>query len=268
MVESPYRIKPGRNVDLSKYVTDDTGDFEDKSAAKPEVDRDLKRLVKLQDLLYASGKHALLIVFQAMDAGGKDGSISHVFSGVNPQGCEVTSFKVPTQEELAHDYLWRYHRACPKHGMIGIFNRSHYESVLVERVHELVPEKVWSKRYDQINEFEEMLVSEKTVILKFFLHISKEEQKRRFEERLKDKTKNWKFSYSDLAERKYWDEYMTAWKELLKKCSTDYAPWYVIPSDHKWYRNWCLSDTIVRALKELKMKYPPAPKGLKKIKIK
>jgi PPK2 family polyphosphate:nucleotide phosphotransferase len=268
MSDALYRVKPGKKVDLSDWPTGETGPLKDKSAAKPLVERDLARLVELQDLLYASGKHALLIVLQAMDAGGKDGSISHVFSGVNPQGCNVTSFKVPTHEELAHDYLWRYHLACPKRGMIGIFNRSHYESVLVERVHKIAPKHIWSKRFDQINQFEGMLTVEGTVILKFFLHISKQEQKRRLEARLKDKNKNWKFDLNDIAERGHWSQYMTAWKDILEKTSTDDAPWYVVPADHKWFRNWFLSDRIVRALENLKLKYPPAPKGIKHIKIK
>jgi PPK2 family polyphosphate:nucleotide phosphotransferase len=268
MIDSPYRVKPGKRVDLSKWKTDDTGGLKDKSAAKPLVEENLFKLIRLQDKLYASGTHALLIVLQAMDAGGKDGAISHVFSGVNPQGCQVTSFKVPTQEELAHDYLWRYHKACPRRGMIGIFNRSHYESVLVERVHKLVPEKVWSKRYAQINHFEQVLTTEKTIVLKFFLHISKEEQKRRLQARLKDESKNWKFQPSDLAERQHWSDYKKAFEDLLHECSTDEAPWFVVPSDHKWFRNWVLSDTIVRALEELNLKYPPAPKGVRKIKIK
>src|ERR1700683_3639383 len=197
MIESPYLVKPGTKVELDHWSTDDTGKFVDKAAAKPIVKRNIEKLIELQELLWASSNYALLIVLQAMDAGGKDGAIAHVFSGVNPQGCNVTSFKVPNSEELAHDYLWRYHKACPRRGMIGIFNRSHYESVLVERVHNLVPEKVWSKRYAQINDFERMLTAEKTVVLKFFLHISKSEQKTRFTARLDDKTKNWKFSPAD-----------------------------------------------------------------------
>jgi PPK2 family polyphosphate:nucleotide phosphotransferase len=190
MSQSPYRVEPGEKVDLSHWSTDETGSFADKAAAKPATQKNIRRLIELQELLYASSKHALLIVLQAMDAGGKDGAISHVFSGVNPQGCFVTSFKVPSHLELAHDYLWRYHNACPVRGMIGIFNRSHYESVLVERVHKIVPREIWSKRYEQINDFEQMLASEKTVILKFFLHISKKEQKKRLQARLDDKTKH------------------------------------------------------------------------------
>jgi PPK2 family polyphosphate:nucleotide phosphotransferase len=267
MIDSPYRVKPGAKVDLTDWPTDDTGPFADKSKARPVIKRNIEKLIRLQELLYASSSHALLIVLQAMDAGGKDGAIAHVFSGVNPQGCNVTSFKVPNSEELAHDYLWRYHLACPRRGMIGIFNRSHYESVLVERVHNLVPEKVWSKRYDQINDFERMLAAEKTVILKFFLHISKSEQKKRFQARLDDKTKHWKFSSGDLAERKYWDDYQSAFGDALRYCSTDQAPWFVVPSDHKWYRNWVLSDAIVRTLEKLDIKYPKAVPGLENVKL-
>jgi PPK2 family polyphosphate:nucleotide phosphotransferase len=268
MIDSPYCVEPGKKVDLSDWPTKDTGKFKDKQDAKPTIDKNIKKLIELQELFYASGTHSLLIVLQAMDAGGKDGAISHVFSGVNPQGCSVTSFKVPSLEELAHDYLWRYHIAAPKRGMIGIFNRSHYESVLVERVHNIVDKDVWSRRYDQINNFEKMLSAERTVILKFFLHISKKEQKRRFEARLSDKDRHWKFSPMDLAERKRWDDYKIAFEVALENCSTKQAPWFVVPSDHKWFRNWVLSDTIVRTLEKLNMKYPPAPPGLDKIIVK
>jgi PPK2 family polyphosphate:nucleotide phosphotransferase len=268
MPHSPYRVEPGKKVDLSKWPTDDTGPFKDKAEAKQDIKKNLKRLIELQDLLYACASHSVLIVLQAMDAGGKDGAISHVFSGVNPQGCNVTSFKVPSHLELSHDYLWRYHRACPAKGMIEIFNRSHYESVLVERVHKIAPKEVWSQRYEQINAFESMLVSEKTVVLKFYLHISKKEQKKRLEARLEDKAKNWKFSAADLAERKRWDDYTEAFEDALRCCSTEEAPWYVVPADHKWFRNWVLSDTIARTLEKLNLK-PPAPEGdLDKIKIK
>jgi PPK2 family polyphosphate:nucleotide phosphotransferase len=267
MLESPYRVEPGSKVKLSHWSPDDTGEFRDKAEARPIVKTHLKRLVQLQDKLYASSQYALLIVLQAMDAGGKDGAISHVFSGVNPQGCDVTSFKVPTHLEMAHDYLWRYHISCPKLGMIGIFNRSHYESVLVERVHKLVPKAVWQARYDQLNEFERMLVSEKTLILKFYLHISNDEQKRRLEARLHDKKKNWKYSSADLAERKKWDQYSEAYEDMLERCSTVEAPWFVVPSNHKWFRNWVLSDIIVRALETLDLKYPKPKENLEGVKI-
>src|SRR5207244_2852383 len=198
--------------------------FKDKEGAAPVIEKNLRKFKVLQNKLYAESKRALLVVFQAMDTGGKDGAIEHVFSGVNPQGCSVTSFKQPSHEELAHDYLWRIHAAAPARGMIGIFNRSHYESVLVERVAKLAPKKVWSKRYDQINAFEEMLADEGTTILKFYLHISKAEQARRFQSRLDDPTKLWKFDPNDLKVRKQWDDYQDAYEDAITKCSTDHAP--------------------------------------------
>jgi PPK2 family polyphosphate:nucleotide phosphotransferase len=267
MLDSPYIVEPGKKVRLSEWPTDDTGKFKDKQEAAEKVEKNLKKLFDLQYLLYAEAKHALLIVFQAMDAGGKDGAISHVFSGVNPEGCSVTSFKVPSSVEKSHDYLWRIHKAAPARGMIGIFNRSHYESVLIERVKDLVPEKVWSRRYGTINEFEQMLTDEGTVILKFFLHISKEEQKRRLEARLADTDRNWKFSANDLKERVYWKEYQSAFEDLLQRCSTKCAPWVVVPSDRKWFRNWVISDLIVRRLEKLDMKFPKAEPGIEKLKI-
>ena len=267
MIDSPYLAEPGKKLHLSKLKTDSTGSFKDKDDAKDQIDENLEKLQGLQNVLYAEAKHAVLIVFQAMDAGGKDGAIKHVFSGVNPQGCSVTSFKKPSSLELAHDFLWRIHLATPSKGMIGIFNRSHYESVLVERVDKLVHKKVWSKRYDHINNFEKMLADENVTIMKFFLHISKEEQKKRLGQRLKDSEKNWKFDPQDLVERKRWDEYMDAYADAIEKCSTADAPWYVVPADHKWFRNWVISDTIVRELAKLKMKYPRAVEGIEKLKV-
>jgi PPK2 family polyphosphate:nucleotide phosphotransferase len=267
MLDSPYIVEPGKKVRLPDWPTDDKGKFKDKEAAEEKTEKHLKRLKELQYLLYAEAKHSLLIVFQAMDAGGKDGAIEHVFSGLNPQGCTVTSFKIPSTLEKAHDYLWRIHHACPPKGMIGIFNRSHYESVLVERVKEFVPEKVWSKRYHSINNFEEMLYEEGTIILKFYLHISKEEQKRRLEARLADPDRNWKFSPNDIKERMFWKEYQVAFEDLLHKCSTKHAPWVIVPSDRKWYRNWVVSDLIVQALEALDMKFPKAAPGIEKMKI-
>jgi PPK2 family polyphosphate:nucleotide phosphotransferase len=215
------------------------------------------RLRDLQAVLWAEGKHALLIILQAMDAGGKDGTIKHVMRGVNPQGCQVTGFKVPTQEELDHDFLWRVHKAVPRRGYIGIFNRSHYEDVLVVRVDELVPEAVWRQRYEQINHFEKLLADTGTTILKFYLHISKQEQRERFEARLDDPHKNWKFSMGDLEKRAQWDDYMEAYNEALSRCSTPWAPWYVVPADHKWYRNAVISRILVETLEGLDMRYPP-----------
>jgi PPK2 family polyphosphate:nucleotide phosphotransferase len=268
MVHSKYRVEPGKKIDLSKWPTDDTGPFKDKQDAKGTTKKNLARLIELQEEFYASSSHSILIVLQAMDAGGKDGAIEHVFSGVNPQGCNVTSFKVPSHLEASHDFLWRHHLACPAKGMIEIFNRSHYESVLVERVNNIVSKDVWSRRYDQINDFERMLVSEKTVILKFYLHISKGEQKKRLQARLDDKSKLWKFDPADLKTRKHWDEYTEAFEDAMRYCSTHDAPWYIVPSDHKWFRNWVLSDTIVRTMEKLEMKLPPPPPDLDKIKVK
>jgi PPK2 family polyphosphate:nucleotide phosphotransferase len=233
MIDSPYLVEPGRKFKIADQKSDDTGDFNDKKAAIAEEQKNLKHLIVLQDKLYAQSQSSILIVFQAMDGGGKDGAISHVFSGVNPQGCTVTSFKTPSHVELAHDYLWRIHAATPAKGMIGIFNRSHYESVLVERVKKIAPEEVWSKRYDHINAFEKLLADEGTTILKFFLNISWEEQKKRMEKRLADPHKNWKFDPEDLKNRDRWGDYMEAYEEAIRKCSTKHAPWYVVPADHK-----------------------------------
>ena len=263
-----YLVEPHSKVKLSKYDPDDRGDFEEKEEAEKETAKLLAKLQELQGLLYAESKHALLVVFQAMDAGGKDGAIRTVFSGVNPQGCMVHSFKKPSDLEMQHDFIWRCHMRCPSKGMIGIFNRSHYESVLIERINKIVPEKVWKKRYGHIADFEEMLSEEGTVVRKFFLHISKEEQRERLQARLNDPSKNWKFASSDLAVREQWDDYIDAYEDLLGRTSTEHAPWYVIPANKKWYRNYLIADVLVRTLKELDMKYPPAEKGLDKVVVK
>jgi len=268
MIDSPYLIEPGKKFKISAQKPDDTGDFKDKEEAHQKVEANLKKLISLQDKLYAGAEKAILIVFQAMDGGGKDGAISHVFSGVNPQGCTVTSFKVPSHQELAHDYLWRIHAAAPARGMIGIFNRSHYESVLVERVKKIAPKEVWSRRYDQINSFEKLLCDEGTTILKFFLNISWEEQKRRMEKRLADPHKNWKFDPEDLKNRERWGDYMDAYEDAIQKCSTEHAPWYVVPADHKWFRNWLISDLLVRTLEKMDPKYPPPLKDAEDIWVK
>ena len=265
---SPYLVRPGKKFKLKDHDPADTGPFKHKEDAAAAVEKNLLDLDDLQQVLYAEAKRSLLVVFQAMDGGGKDGAIEHVFSSVNPQGCQVTSFKVPTALEKAHDFLWRHHAATPPKGMIGIFNRSHYESVLVERVEKLVSEKVWSRRYDHINAFEGTLADEGTVVLKFFLNISKGEQKERMQARLADKQKNWKFNTGDLATRAKWDDYMAAYEDLIGKCSTEAAPWYVVPADKKWFRNWVISDTIVRVLKGLNMMYPPPEPGLDKVVVK
>ena len=226
-----------------------------------------REFIDLQTRLYAEGQQKLLIVLQAMDAGGKDGTIRKVFRGVNPQGVRVHSFKVPNKEELAHDFLWRIHNVVPAKGMIGVFNRSHYEDVLVVRVHNIVPESVWRPRFEQINQFEKLLTDTGTTILKFFLHISPEEQKERFQARLDDTSKNWKFSVEDLEKRKYWGNYMAAYEEMLQRCTTPDAPWYVIPADQKWYRNWVITRTIVDTLKEMDPQYPPPADDLSGIVI-
>lgn len=267
-INSPYLVAPGKKFRLKDRKTDDTGDFKSKDDAADPTAKNLKKLDELQEVLYAQAKYSVLIVLQAMDAGGKDGAIEHVFSGVNPQGCSVTSFKAPSTLERSHDFLWRHHLAVPGKGMIGIFNRSHYEAVLVERVKGIVPEKVWSRRYDHINAFEGMLADEGVLILKFFLHISKDEQKERFQSRLDDAEKHWKFNPDDVEARAEWDEYQDAYEDAMRRCSTPAAPWFVVPSDRKWFRNWVLSDTIVRAMQKLNLKYPPPVPGLDKIKIK
>jgi PPK2 family polyphosphate:nucleotide phosphotransferase len=252
-----YRIAPGSQVDLSQWDPNDKAAFPTK---KKEGRAHLKtlneRLETLQELLYAEHKHRLLIVLQAMDTGGKDGTVRHVFEGVNPQGVKVSSFKVPTPQELDHDYLWRVHPHVPGNGEIVIFNRSHYEDVLIVRVHNLVPEAVWRKRYAQINAFEKMLVEEGTTILKFFLHISLDEQKERLQARLDEPHKRWKFNPSDLAERKRWPEYVRAYEEALGQTSTEWAPWYVVPANRKWYRNLVVGSLIVDTLEGLNMAYP------------
>jgi PPK2 family polyphosphate:nucleotide phosphotransferase len=252
-----FLVRPGTQVRLANYDPGYSGDYAKKSETKEELERNVERLRELQRVLWAEGKHALLIVLQALDAGGKDGTIRHVFRGVNPQGCQVTGFKVPTEEELDHDFLWRVHKATPRRGYIGIFNRSHYEDVLVVRVRDLAPESVWQQRYEQINQFERLLADTGTTMLKFFLYISKEEQKERFEARLQDPRKNWKFSMGDVENRSYWEDYLRAYEDALSRCSTPWAPWYIIPANRKWYRNLVVSQIIVETLEKLDMRYPP-----------
>lgn len=251
-----YLVTPGKKFKLSKVDPSDSGKFKSKEEAAPAIEENLKQLDELQEVLYAQGKHSVLIVLQALDAAGKDGAIDHLFSGINPQGCQVTSFKVPTSHELARDYLWRYHAAVPPRGMIGIFNRSHYEAVLVERVKKIASPAEIKKRYEHINAWEKMLADEGATIMKFYLHISKEEQRERLQARLDDPHKNWKFEPGDLDTRKQWDEYQEAYQDAICNCSTDYAPWYVIPADRKWFRNWAISEIIVRTLKNLKLEFP------------
>ena len=252
-----YRVKPNEKIKLEKLDPADRAAYEgDKEKAQEDLAKLNDKLEEYQELLYAEHKHRVLIVLQAMDTGGKDGVIRRVFDGVNPQGVRVASFKVPTAEELDHDYLWRVHKMTPGRGEIVIFNRSHYEDVLVVRVHGLVPEKTWKKRYDHINEFERLLANEGTTILKFFLHIDKDEQKERLQARLDEPDKHWKFSLGDLEERKLWNQYMAAYEDVLNKTSTPWAPWYVIPANRKWYRDLVISTILVNTLKKLDMHYP------------
>jgi PPK2 family polyphosphate:nucleotide phosphotransferase len=261
-------VEPGKKVKLSKWDPDDTLGWDKGHKASDSTEKQIEKLDKLQYLLYAEHKRALLIVLQGRDAAGKDGTIRHVMSGVNPQGCRVTSFKKPSAEEIAHDYLWRVHKAMPEYGDIGIFNRSVYEDVLVVRVHDLVPKDVWSKRYDQINEFEKILHQNRIKIIKFFLHISKDEEKRRFQQRIDDPDRRWKISEADFAERKFWDEYTDAYEDCLAKCSTRHAPWYIIPSNKKWFRNLAVSHIITETLESMNMKFPPPTVDVKKLKWK
>ncbi len=263
-----YRVKPGAKVDLDRWDPADTAAFKgDKKDSQKRLEKLGGQLHELQEVLYAEGRRRLLVVFQGMDTAGKDGAISHVFANVNPQGVSVVSFKVPTPQELAHDFLWRVHPHVPAAGQIAIFNRSHYEDVLVVRVHSLVPPAVWTKRYGQINDFERLLADSGTTILKFFLHISPDEQKRRLQARLDDPTKRWKFNKGDLGERKRWGQYQRAYEDAIGKTSTAWAPWHVVPSDRKWYRNLVVAETLVAALRKLKMRYPPEEEGLDKILI-
>jgi PPK2 family polyphosphate:nucleotide phosphotransferase len=251
-----FRVEPGTRVRLSRIDPDDTDGFKDKQAAEKALSKNISRLRKLQYLLYAENRRALLIVLQAMDAGGKDGTIRHVMGGLNPQGCVVTSFKAPTEEEREHEFLWRIHKRVPARGDIGIFNRSHYEDVLVARVRKLVPRSVWETRYDQINAFEKSLAGNDVVILKFMLHISKEEQRRRLEERIENPRKRWKIAPSDFEDRKLWDEYQKAYEAALSRCNQAWAPWFVIPANRKWFRNLAVSEIIVDTLQSLDMKLP------------
>lgn len=263
-----YLVKPGDTVNLKKIDPDDKSYF--KGGKKESEEEFLKintRLEELQELLYAENKHKILIVLQAMDSGGKDGTIRHVFDGVNPQGVKVASFKVPTKEELDHDYLWRIHKYTPGKGEIVIFNRSHYEDVLVVRVHELVPRSVWRHRYRHIRDFERLLADEGTTILKFFLHVDQEEQKKRFRARLDTPHKRWKFRLGDLEERKLWGSYMTAYEEAISQTSTDWAPWYIIPANRKWYRNLVISRIIANTLESLKMSFPEPEEDLEGVVI-
>ena len=263
-----YRVKPGKRVDLSQWDPDDTSAFDgSKEQAQDRLSKLNRQLEDLQERLYAEHKQRVLIVLQAMDTGGKDGTIRDVFQGVDPQGVKIANFKAPTQEELDHDFLWRVHKHTPARGEITILNRSHYEDVLVVRVHQLVPPNVWGRRYAQINDFERLLAEEGTTILKFFLHISKEEQKERLQDRLDTPNKRWKFNIGDLKERKLWPAYMEAYEDAISKTSTKTAPWYIVPAHRNWYRNLVVAAVIVETLERLEMRYPEPKEKLDHIVI-
>jgi len=251
-----FRVRPGARVKLAEMDPSFKDHRESQEAAAAEIERYRKRLCDLQEMLYVERRRSLLICLQGLDAAGKDGTIKHFLSAMNPQGCTVTQFRQPSAQEAAHDFLWRVHRAAPARGEVAIFNRSHYEDVLVVRVHNLVPKSDWSLRYERINAFEQGLVEHDTQVLKFFLHISSEEQLARFKARLDDPTKQWKISEADYQERRLWDDYMTAYEEALSRCSTEHAPWFVIPANHKWFRNLAVARIIVEHLESLNMSYP------------
>ncbi len=262
-----FRVRPGQTVNLRQYDPADTQPFKNKKKAIDKLDKGLERLAKLQEQLYAQDRWAVLLIFQAMDGAGKDSMIKHVMSGLNPQGTQVFSFKRPSDEELDHDYLWRTTKALPERGRIGIFNRSYYEEVLVVRVHpeilsrqklpaSLVTQRLWTDRYEDINAFERYLARNGTLIRKFFLHVSKEEQRRRLLERLDEPSKNWKFEPADLDERDRWDDYMRAYEQTLSKTSTKHAPWFIVPADHKWFTRLTIAELVVEALEGLDLKFP------------
>ena len=261
---SRFTVRPGQSIRLNRKDTGDVSGFDGgKVASRRTLEKLTARLAELQELLYAGHQHSMLVVLQGMDSAGKDGTIRRVFEGVNPQGVRVVSFKAPTVPELDHDFLWRVHEQLPARGEMVLFNRSHYEDVLFPRVHGLISRKVWERRYQEINEFERTLTQEGTTLLKFFLHIGRAEQKRRLQERLDDPTKHWKFRESDVRERLLWNSYTRAYEEALSKTSTTWAPWYVVPSDRKWFRDLVVSERIVHALEGLRMRYPPLPSGLR-----
>jgi PPK2 family polyphosphate:nucleotide phosphotransferase len=274
MKTSKFKVPPGKKVKLSDYQTDYSGDIESKKDASKLLKANIKKMAELQDRLYAHDRYGLLIIFQAMDAAGKDSTIKHVMSGVNPQGTQVFSFKQPSAEELDHGYLWRVAKAVPERGRIGIFNRSHYEDVLVVRVHDLIkhqkiPEKfadddIWRKRFNQINNFEKYLYENGIITIKYFLHISKDEQRKRFLRRLDTPSKNWKFSAADIKEREHWDDYQKCYEDAIAATSTDYAPWYITPADKKWFTRLVVSNVIIDTLQSLNLEYPELDENQKK----
>jgi PPK2 family polyphosphate:nucleotide phosphotransferase len=263
-----FRVKPDQKLRLSKLDPSFTGEHKSDAMAKEATERTRAKLAREQNLLYAEHKHSILVVLQAMDAGGKDGTIKHVFSGVNPQGVRVARFNQPTPTELAHDFLWRVHPHAPRRGEIAIFNRSHYEDVLITRVHKLIDKATWTRRYREIRDFEALLFHSGTTILKFFLHISKEEQLARFAQRLDDPGRNWKISEADYAEREFWDDYLEAYEDAIRATSTREAPWYVIPANAKWFRNLAVSQIIADAMADLDLAYPPPSVNLAEIRRK
>ena len=262
-------VKPGSNIRLRHVDPGYHGKHESRKSALPETQENVQKMEELQYLMYAENKHSLLIVLQGLDAGGKDGVVRHVLTGMNPSGCVSVNFKQPTAEDLAHDFLWRVHPHVPRKGSVAIFNRSHYEDVLVARVHGLVPERVWSKRHDEINDFEQLIFTENnTTILKFFLHISKDKQLDRFKKRLEDPTRQWKISESDYKERKFWDDYIEAFEDVLTKTSTEHAAWFIIPANHKWFRDLSISQIITRTMEEMDMQFPKPSVNLGEIRRK
>lgn len=280
MNSDKFRVQTGEEFDLNAYNPSSRDGLENEKAAKVQLRKDIKEMSKLQYHLYAENRRSLLIILQVMDAAGKDGIIRHVMSGVNPQGCEVNSFKHPSDQELEHDYIWRHYIKLPDRGRIGIFNRSYYENVLISRVHpnlllrenlpdirkvEDVEEHFWKTRYRQINHFERTIIENGTTILKFFLHLSKEEQKKRFLERIDNPKKNWKFSAADIQERQYWQDYMSAYEQAIIHTSSEYAPWYIIPADHKWFSRVCIGNIIVSTLNKMDLKYPEVAHEEKKM---
>jgi PPK2 family polyphosphate:nucleotide phosphotransferase len=262
-----YRVEPGSRLRLAEVDPDESEHYRRKKDVAEALKQQRDRIADLQARLYGEKRRSLLIVLQAMDTGGKDGTIKGVFQGVNPQGCQVWSFKAPSNEEADHDFLWRYHQKVPPRGMIHIFNRSHYEDVLIVRVKRLVPEATWRPRYQAINQFEQALTLAGVTVIKFMLHISKDEQKRRLESRLADPDKRWKFSANDLKERSLWEGYQQAFEDAISECTTPYAPWYVIPANKKWYRNLVVARTIADTLAAMDPRYPPAEPGLDKVKV-
>lgn len=263
-----FRVKAGDKIRLDKIDASFHDSIKDEGAALDDIEKYKRKLRELQYLMYAEHKRSLLICLQGRDAAGKDGTINHVLGAMNPQGCTVTGFKQPSKAEAEHDFLWRCHKVTPRRGHVAIFNRSHYEDVLIQRVHKLVPKKVWSGRYEHINNFEKLLTDNGTTVLKFYLHIDQDEQLERFKKRIDDPARHWKISNSDYSEAHYWGDYTKAFETVLKKCSSDYAPWFVIPANHKWFRNLAVSQIVVRALESMKMDFPEPSVDIEQIREK